>query len=236
MGTSMIRTERKTIKQWAVDDRPREKMMNKGKGALSNAELIAILIGSGPGGQSAVELARDVLRSVGDNLYDLSKLSIDELKQHKGIGAAKAVSIMAALELGRRWSITSPEERRSIGNSREAYETFLPLIDDPNKEHFMVAYLNQGNKIIQVERISTGSITATLADPKVIFKKALLKEATSIMLCHNHPSGVTKPSADDKKLTQKLVQAGKIMDIAVLDHIIIGENSYFSFAESGLMN
>ena len=232
----MINDKHKTIKHWAADDRPREKMMAKGKGALSNAELIAILIGSGPGGQSAVELARDVLSSVGDNLYDLSKLSIDELQQHKGIGAAKAVSIMAALELGRRWSITSPEERHSIGNSREAYEAFLPLIDDPNKEHFMVAYLNQGNKIIQVERISTGSITATLADPKVIFKKALLKEATSIMLCHNHPSGVAKPSADDKKLTQKLIQAGKIMDITVIDHIIIGENSYFSFAESGLMN
>ena len=232
----MIRTERKTIKQWAVDDRPREKMMNKGKGALSNAELIAILIGSGNGGQSAVELARDVLRSVGDNLYDLSKLSIDELKQHKGIGAAKAVSIMAALELGRRWSITSPEERRGIGNSREAYETFLPLIDDPNKEHFMVAYLNQGNKIIKMERISTGSITATLADPKVIFKKALLKEATAIMVCHNHPSGVAKPSADDKQLTKKIVAAGKILDIQVVDHLIIGENSYFSFAENGLMN
>ena len=232
----MIKMDRKTIKHWAADDRPREKMIAKGKGALSNAELIAILIGSGPGGQSAVELARDVLSSVGDNLYDLSKLSIDELQQHKGIGAAKAVSIMAALELGRRWSITSPEERHSIGNSREAYEAFLPLIDDPGKEHFMVAYLNQGNKIIQVERISTGSITATLADPKVIFKKALLKEATSIMLCHNHPSGVAKPSADDKQLTQKLVKAGKIMDITVLDHIIIGENSYFSFAESGLMN
>ena len=232
----MIKNDRKTIKQWAADDRPREKMIAKGRGSLSNAELIAILIGSGPGGQSAVELARDVLSEVKDNLYDLSKLSIDELKQHKGIGEAKAVSIMAALELGRRWSITSPEERRSINNSKEAYESFLPLIDDPNKEHFMVAYLNQGNKIIQVERISTGGITNTLADPKVIFKKALLKEATAIMFCHNHPSGIAKPSSDDRQLTQKLIMAGKILDITVLDHIIIGENSYFSFAESGLMN
>ena len=232
----MINKERKTIKHWAADDRPREKMVNKGKGALSNAELIAILIGSGPGGQSAVELSRDILTAVGDNLYNLSKLSIDELKQHKGIGEAKAVSIMAALELGRRWSITSPEERHTINNSKEAYESFLPLIDDPTKEHFMVAYLNQGNKIIKVERVSIGSITSTLADPKVIFKQALLKEATAVMLCHNHPSGVAKPSADDRQLTQKLVKAGKILDIAVLDHIIIGENSYFSFAESGLMN
>jgi len=232
----MTINERKTIKQWAIDDRPREKMIAKGKGALSNAELIAVLIGSGPDGQSAVELARDVLSAVGDNLYDLSKLSIDELKQHKGIGTAKAVSIMAALELGRRWSITSPEERRTIGNSREAYESFLTLIDDPTKEHFMVAYLNQGNKIIKMERISTGGITATLADPKVIFKKALLKEATAIMVCHNHPSGVAKPSADDKQLTRKIVAAGKILDIQVVDHLIIGENSYFSFAENGLMN
>jgi DNA repair protein RadC len=231
----MIENDRKTIKHWAADDRPREKMISKGKGALSNAELIAILIGSGPGGQSAVELARQVLNAVGDNLYDLSKLSIDELKQHKGIGEAKAVSIMAALELGRRWSLTSPKERNAINNSKEAYESFLPLIDDPSKENFMVAYLNQGNKIIKMERISIGGITSTMADPKVIFKNALLKEATAIMLCHNHPSGVAKPSAEDKQLTKKIIAAGKIFDINVLDHLIIGENSYFSFAEEGLM-
>ena len=151
----MIDNERKTIKHWAADDRPREKMISKGKGALSNAELIAILIGSGNGELSAVELARQVLNDVDDNLYDLSKLSLDELMQHKGIGEAKAVSIVAALELGRRWSVTSPEERKSIHNSREAYEHFLPLIDDPTKEHFMVAYLNKGNIVIKVERIST---------------------------------------------------------------------------------
>ena len=232
----MIINDRKTIKEWAADDRPREKMIAKGKGALSNAELIAIIIGSGPGGQSAVELARNVLSAVNDNLFDLSKLSIDELKQHKGIGEAKAVSIMAALELGRRWSLTSPEERRTISNSKEAYESFLPLIDDPSKEHFMVAYLNQGNKIIKIERISIGGITSTLADPKVIFKNALLKDATALMLCHNHPSGVARPSAEDKLLTQKIVAAGKIFDIEVLDHLIIGENSYFSFAEQGMMN
>ena len=225
----------KTIKSWAIDDRPREKMIAKGKGTLSNAELIAILIGSGSGNLSAVELARQVLSESGDNLYDLSKLSLEELMQHKGIGEAKAVSIMAALELGRRWSLSSPEERRSINNSKEAYKSFLPLIDDPNKEHFLAAYLNQGNIIIKVERISTGGITLSLADPKVIFKSAMLKEATAIMVCHNHPSGVARPSAEDKKLTDKLVQAGKILDIRVLDHLIIGENSYFSFAEHGLI-
>ena len=231
----MIENDRKTIKHWAADDRPREKMISKGKGALSNAELIAILIGSGPGGQSAVELARQVLNAVGDNLYDLSKLSIDELKQHKGIGEAKAVSIMAALELGRRWSLTSPKERNAINNSKEAYESFLPLIDDPSKENFMVAYLNQGNKIIKMERISIGGITSTMADPKVIFKNALLKEATAIMLCHNHPSGIAKPSTEDKQLTKKLIAAGKLLDINVIDHIIVGENCFYSFAENGLL-
>ena len=231
----MIHTDRKTIKHWAADDRPREKMISKGKGTLSNAELIAILIGSGCGERSAVELAREVLNSVDDNLYDLSKFSIDELKQHKGIGEAKAVSIMAALELGRRWSVTSPEQRKTIRNSQEAYESFLPLIDDPTKEHFMVAYLNQGNKIIKMERISTGGITGTPADPKVILKNALLKEATALVLCHNHPSGVAKPSSEDRKTTRQLIAAGKIFDIKVLDHLIIGENSYFSLAEEGMM-
>lgn len=231
----MINTDRKTIKSWAADDRPREKMITKGKGALSNAELIAILIGSGSGTLTAVELARQVLSSVNDNLYDLSKLSLDELMQHKGIGEAKAVSIEAALELGRRWSLTSSEERHSINNSQEAYESFLALIDDPSKEHFMVAYLNRGNKVIKVERISTGGLSKTMADPKVIFKNALLKEATAIMVCHNHPSGVARPSAEDKLLTKSLITAGKIFDIDVLDHLIIGENSYFSFAEHGMM-
>jgi len=231
----MINTDRKSIKTWAADDRPREKMISKGKGALSNAELIAILIGSGNGELSAVELAREALNAVGDNLYDLSKLSIDELQQHKGIGEAKAVSIAAALELGRRWSVTSPVQRKSISNSQEAYESFLALIDDPTKEHFMVAYLNRGNKVIKVERISTGGLSGTSADPKVIFKNALLKEATALMVCHNHPSGVPRPSTEDKNLTKNLIAAGKIFDINVLDHLIIGENSYFSFAEHGLM-
>ncbi|MBO4328797.1 MAG: DNA repair protein RadC [Bacteroidales bacterium] len=232
----MINTKERTIKHWAPDDRPREKLIHKGKGALSNAELLAILIGSGADGQSAVALARQVLNAVGDNLYDLSKRSVDELTLHKGIGTAKAVSIAAALELGRRWSSTSPEDRQTICNSKQAYEHFLPLIDDPSKEHFLVAYLNQRNRVIKVERISTGGITNTLADPKVIFKNALLKDATNLMVCHNHPSGDAKPSPDDRQLTKKLIAAGKLMDILVLDHLIIGENSYFSFAENGIMN
>ena len=232
----MATSEKKSIKEWAADDRPREKMIAKGKAALSNAELIAILISSGHGEQSAVALARDVLKACDNSLSELSKLSLEQLTQHKGIGTAKAVSIIAALELGKRRGLDTPEERQQIIHSKEAYECFLPLIDDPTKENFMVAYLNQGNRLIKAERISIGGITATLADPKVIFKHALLKEATAIILCHNHPSGVTKPSKEDKLLTKKLIFAGKVMDISVMDHLIIGENTYYSFAEHGLMD
>ena len=232
----MTRATNKSIKNWATDDRPREKMIAKGKASLSNAELIAVLIGSGQGGQSAVDLAREILSDCGDSLAELSRLSFEELTRHKGIGTAKAISIMAALELGKRRSITMPEERQPITQSKEAYECFLTLIDDPTKENFMVAYLNQGNHLLKAERISTGGLTATLADPKVIFKNALLKEATAIIIRHNHPSGTANPSKEDKLLTKKLIFAGKMMDITVLDHIIIGDHKYYSFAENGLMN
>lgn len=235
-SNAMRSASNKSIKEWAADDRPREKMIAKGRSALSNAELIAILIGSGQGGRSAVTLAREILAECNDNLAELSRLNIEELTQHKGIGQAKAISIIAALELGKRRSLCSINERQTIHNSQEAYECFLGLIDNPSTENFLVAYLNQGNRVIKAERISFGGITATLADPKVIFKSALLKEATAIVLGHNHPSGTTKPSKEDKVLTKKLIFAGKIMDITVVDHIIIGDNSYFSFAENGLMD
>ncbi|MBR4392005.1 MAG: DNA repair protein RadC [Bacteroidales bacterium] len=232
----MTRAEDKSIKSWAADDRPREKLITKGKTALSNAELIAILIGSGQGGRSAVALAREVLSNCEDSLVKLSKLSLEELMQHKGIGEAKAVSIIAALELGKRRRLSTPEECLAITNSKDAYECFLPLIENPSTENFLVAYLNQRNHVIKTERISTGGLTATLADPKVIFKNALLKGATAMVICHNHPSGVIKPSKDDKQLTKKLIFAGKIMDIFVMDHLIIGDNTYFSFAENGMMD
>lgn len=232
----MTRVEDKSIKSWAADDRPREKLITKGKTALSNAELIAILIGSGQGGRSAVALAREVLSNCDDNLVKLSKLSLEELMQHKGIGEAKAVSIIAALELGKRRRLSAPEEHLAITNSKDAYECFLPLIENPSTESFLVAYLNQRNHVIKTERISTGGLTATLADPKVIFKNALLKGATAMVICHNHPSGVIKPSKEDKQLTKKLIFAGKIMDIFVMDHLIIGDNTYFSFAENGIMD
>lgn len=231
----MTKGERKTIKDLAEDDRPREKMLAKGKGSLSNAELIAILIGSGHEELTAVDLAREVLAESDDNLFDLSKRSIDELTQHKGIGKAKAVSIVAALELGRRCSLTSPDVKPSINNSKEAYEHLLGFINDFTQEHFLVAFLNQGNRIIKVEQVSTGGITSTQVDPKVIFKSALLKGATAIILCHNHPSGIAKPSPEDKQLTKKLIAAGKLLDINVIDHIIVGENCFYSFAENGLL-
>lgn len=231
----MIRTAHKTIKDWAIDDRPREKMIAKGKSTLSNAELVAILIGSGHGKASAVELAREVLGESDDNLQRLSRVSIEELTRHPGIGLAKAISIMAAIELGRRCSLQAPQQRPSVSNSKDAYENFLPLIDNLSTEIFLVSYLNQGNKIIKTEKISAGGISSTLADPKVIFKSALLKEATAIVLCHNHPSGVANPSTHDKALTKQLVMAGKVLEISVIDHIIIGENCYFSFADNGLM-
>ena len=225
-----------SIARWAKEDRPREKMEDLGTEALSNAELLAILIGSGSTKESAVELMKRVLTDCSNNLNTLGKKTINELCQYNGIGEAKAISIIAALELGKRRSLSSVSERQTINNSREAYECFLSLIDDPSTENFLVAYLNQGNRIIKAERISHGGMTATLADPKVIFKNALLREATAIVIGHNHPSGVTKPSKEDKMLTKKLIFAGKTMDITVMDHIIIGDNDYFSFAENGLMN
>lgn len=228
-------TEKKSIKEWAVDDRPREKMIVKGKSALSNAELIAILIGSGNSELSAVELSRVILDSVKNNLIELSNLTLDDLKQHKGIGEAKAITIMAALELGKRRraaEATLPEE---VKDSKDAFERFLPYIDDLRQEHFLVMYLNQSNHALRVECISNGGTTNVIADPKVIFKNALTLNATCIVLGHNHPSGNPRPSEEDRLLTKKLVAAGKLLDINVIDHIILGNERYYSFRDHGEM-
>ena len=227
--------DKKSIKEWAADDRPREKMMAKGKTSLSNAELIAILIGSGNSELSAVELARVILDSVDNNLIDLSNLSIDELMQFKGIGEAKAVSIMAALELGKRRRAAENEVSDRIKNSFEAYERFLSHISNRQQENFLVMFLNNSNKILKIENISTGGMTGTVADPKIIFKKALAASATAIILCHNHPSGNTKPSGEDDSLTKKFIAAGALLDIVVHDHIIIGEGRYYSYLEQDRM-
>ncbi len=227
--------EKKTIKEWALDDRPREKMIAKGKAALSNAELLAILIGSGNSELSAVDLSRAVLDKVGNDLIALSNLSLNELMDHKGIGAAKAVSIMAALELGKRRRGAEASLPEEVKDSKTSFERFLSHIDDMKQEHFLVMYLNQSFHELKVECISNGGTTNVIADPRIIFKHALNHGATCIILGHNHPSGNPRPSKDDRQLTQKIVSAGKLLDIAVIDHIIIGNERYYSFRDHGEM-
>ena len=225
--------EKKSIKEWAADDRPREKMMAKGKASLSNAELIAILIGSGNSELSAVELSRVILDSVDNNLITLSNLTLSDLMKHKGIGEAKAITIMAALELGKRRRAAEANMPKEVKNSKDTFERLLPYIDDPSQEHFLVMYLNQSNHPLKVECISKGGTTNVIADPKIIFKNALTLNATCIVLGHNHPSGNPRPSEEDRLLTKKLVGAGKLLDISVVDHIIIGNECYYSFRDHG---
>ena len=228
-------TEKKSIKEWAPDDQPREKMMAKGKAALSNAELLAILLRTGKEGQSAVDVARSLLDSADKDLITLSNLSLDDLMQHKGIGEAKAITIMAALELGKRRRGAEANLPAEVKDSKDSYERFLPFIDDIRQEHFLVMYLNQSNHALKVECISNGGTTHVIADPKIIFKNALNLNATCIILGHNHPSGNPRPGEDDRQLTKKLVAAGKLLDITVIDHIIIGNERYYSFRDHGEM-
>ncbi len=222
-----------TIKAWAEEDRPREKMLAKGKEALSDAELVAILLGSGNSEETAVDLARHVLKDVGDNLINLSKLSIKELMAYRGIGEAKAVTIAAALELGRRRRFAETTSTRSIRNSRDAFEHFYLKMSDLTHEQFWIMMLNHANNIIKIEQIGVGGLSSTIADPKKIFKAAIENQASAVMLCHNHPSGNLEPSNNDRKLTQNIVNGAKYFDIKILDHIIIGINNYYSFADSG---
>ena len=230
-----MNNEKKSIKEWASDDRPREKMMHKGKSALSNAELIAILIGSGNAEMSAVELSRSILDSVGNDLIELSDLSISDLMKHKGIGEAKAITIMAALELGKRRRAAEVSIDNKLKSSKDAYERLLLLLDDPQQEHFFIMYLNQNNKVLKAECVSKGGVTHAIADPKVIFKNAINVGATALILSHNHPSGNPTPSEDDRLLTKKLTAAGKLLDINIVDHIIIGKERYHSFLDHGEM-
>lgn len=224
-----------TIKSWAEEDRPREKMLTKGKEALSNGELIAILIGSGNSKESAVDLSRRILKDNNDNLIELSKLSINDLMKYNGIGEAKAVSIVAALELGKRRRFSEALEKPVIKNSKMAFECFYPQLSDLNHEQFWIMLLNNANKVIKLEKIGVGGLTGTTADPKKIFKSALESNAISVMLCHNHPSGNIMPSNADKQITNNLIKAGQFLEIKILDHIIIGNDNYFSFADEGLL-
>lgn len=220
-----------SIKSWAVDDRPREKLEDKGRTSLSDAELLAILLGTGTKEISAVDLSKQILRSVKGNLNELGKLSITELIEFKGIGKAKAISIAAALELGRRRRKQLAIERTKITGSKDVFEYIHPELEDKPYEEFWVIFLNRANSIIDSEIISRGGVSGTVVDPKIVFRAALQRLASSIILCHNHPSGNLKPSDSDRKLTRKVVEAGKLVEINVLDHLIIGDNAFFSFAD-----
>ena len=224
------------ITAWAEDDRPREKLTLKGKVALSDAELIAILLGSGSRNESAVDLAKRILHSVNGNLIELSKMNIKELSKFKGIGEAKAISIIAALELGKRRRQSEVIVKKKISGSRDAFEYFHALIGESNYESFYVLLLRTNNTIIRDCLISEGGISGTVVDAKKIFKVAIENSTSSIILCHNHPSGNIKPSKSDEELTKKLVQAGKNLDIPIIDHIIIGDDKYFSFADENLLS
>jgi DNA repair protein RadC len=228
-------TNKTTIKEWAEDDRPREKLILKGKSALSDAELIAILIGSGNRKESAVELSKRILNTSKDNLIELSKLNLNELKKFKGIGDAKAISIIAALELGRRRRGTEAMAKKKISSSRDAFELMQSNISDILHEEFWLILMDRSNQIIRKVSVSEGGFSGTIADPKKIFKLALDNFASSIILCHNHPSGNIQPSEADIKLTKKLKEAGSVLDLPVLDHIICGEEKYFSFADEGIL-
>ena len=224
-----------SIKEWAVEDRPREKMQAKGIRSLSEAELVAILIGSGNLDESAVELSRRMLASVNNNLNELGKKTIGDLRKFKGIGEVKAINIMAALELGRRRKESEPDENPKVVTSADAARIFKPLLSDLPHEEFWVLLLNRNNLYIDKMMISQGGLSGTIIDVRIILKMALEKLACSIILCHNHPSGNLIPSQADKDITNKIKEAGKFMDIPVLDHLIIGNDAYFSFADEGLI-
>jgi DNA repair protein RadC len=223
------------ITNWSEDDKPREKLMLKGKSALSDAELIAILIGSGNRNESAVGLSKRILSIVDNNLIALGKLSLQQLMNFKGIGEAKAISIMAAMELGRRRRGEDALELKKITSSKSTFELMQPIIGELPHEEFWVIYLNQSNKVLSKSQQGKGGITGTLVDVRLVYKTALEIGATALILCHNHPSGNLKPSEADNKLTQKIKIAGQNLDIYVLDHVIVTENGYFSYADQDLL-
>lgn len=224
-----------SIKNWSADDRPREKMEAKGAAALSNSELIAILINHGSKERSAVELAKDILELGQNNLNELGKLNLNELQKVKGIGPAKAICISAALELGRRRQAGDILQRPSVKSSGQVADYLRTSLKDYTHEVFAVVFLNRANKIISFQVISSGGLTGTVADPRVILKKAIEAEATSIILSHNHPSGNLRPSRADEDLTLKIKTAASYLDIKVADHIIVSDEGYFSFADEGLI-
>jgi len=228
-GTSII------ISELAEEDRPREKLLLKGKSSLTDAELIAILIGSGTPTISAVDLSRMILRDVSHDLASLARMSVKDLMKFKGIGEAKAISIVAAMELGRRRKEQEPQARIKITSSRDIYDLMKPELYDEIIEHFYLILLSRSNYVIKKQLVSQGGTSGTVVDPKIVFKIALEQMAQSVILVHNHPSGNLSPSEQDKRLTDRLVKIGRELDLPVLDHLIFADRGYFSFADEGIL-
>ena len=224
-----------SLKSWAVEERPREKVMTNGIQYLTDAELLAILMGSGTRNTSAVELARKMLRAADNNLHELGRQSISDLQKIKGIGPAKAISIMAAMELGRRRLGVNHIEKVPVKSSESVFDLFYPLVGDLEHEEFWLLMLNRANRVLGRFKVSQGGLSGTVIDTRIILKKALDNLASSIIVCHNHPSGNTQPSDADVKITEKLKKAAQMLEIKLLDHIIIADKSYFSFADEGLI-
>lgn len=229
----MSQYQKLKIKEWALEDRPREKLIAKGTSSLSNAELLAIIIGSGNADESAVALAKRIMAAVHNDLAELSRLDPDSLKRFKGIGDAKAINIIAALELGRRRKNSNSPERNKITCSADAAELFLSSLSDLPYEEFWVIYLDRSNKVIRELKISQGGISGTITDVRLILKKGIDMLASSVILIHNHPSGNCSPSDADNRITSKIKEAGQLLDIPVLDHLIIANQNYYSFADEG---
>lgn len=227
--------EKITVKDWSEDDQPREKLILKGKSSLSNAELLAILLRTGTASDNVLELSRKVLQMANDNLVELGKLTLNDFIKIKGMGKVKAITLIAALELGRRRRESETLERKSISSSKDIFELMCPKIGDLPHEEFWLITLNRAHKVIQMNRIGSGGISATVADLRIILKYAIEQQASSIVICHNHPSGQLKASKSDIDITQKVKQAGTIMDIELIDHVIICDSDYYSFAEHGLI-
>jgi DNA repair protein RadC len=223
------------ITEWAPSDRPREKLIDKGAAALSDAELLAILIASGTKDKSAVDLGRELLSLAGNNLNTLGRLDLSDLKSLHGIGEAKAVTIAAALELGRRRKLTESPENGQIKSSADAFNIFHPLLSDLSHEEFWILFLNRSNKPINRMKVSQGGISGTVTDVRIIMKKAVENLASGLIVCHNHPSGNNNPSESDIQITQKIREAGSMLDVQLLDHIIIAGAAYYSFADNGLL-
>jgi DNA repair protein RadC len=223
------------IKSLAEADRPREKMLLKGRAALSDAELLAILIGSGTPGESAVHLSQKILRTAQNNLHELGKQTLKDLQKHKGIGEAKAITIAAALELGRRRATTDAHQKTTMKSSQDLYLAIAPMLNDIDHEQFWLLYLSRNLTLLGKECISFGGTSATIVDMKILFKRAIENHASAIVAVHNHPSGNLNPSPADIELTQKMVASSKILDITLVDHLIVSEKGYYSFSDSGML-